>query len=126
MQIRSHKDLTVWQRAIELVVETYNITKKFPKSEEFGLGSQMRRSAIAIPSNIAEGYRRKGINEYIQFLYIANASASELETQLIIALKVYPGIDYSKISSLLNEILKMLSSMIAKLKNKKSDCYPKR
>lgn len=116
--IQSHKDLTVWQRSIELVVEVYNITYHFPKSEEYGLSNQMRRAAIAIPSNIAEGYRRKGIREYIQFLYIANASASELETQFIIAKKIYPRINYEKGNSLLNEILKMLTSMISKLRIK--------
>lgn len=125
MQIQSHKDLTVWKRGIELVIEVYNFTKQFPKSEEYGLSSQMRRAAIAIPSNIAEGYRRKGLGEYIQFLYIANASASELETQLIIAKEIYPKINYAKLDSLLNEVLRMLSSMIAKLKAK-NNYSPKR
>jgi len=119
MLIKSFKDLTVWQRSIELVAETYIITKKFPKSEEYGLSSQMRRASIAIPSNIAEGYRRQGLKEYIQFLFIANASASELETQLIISKRIYPNIDYHKIDSLLNEVLRMLTSMISKLKSKK-------
>ncbi len=119
MQIQSHKDLIVWKRAIELVKETYHITNLFPKVEEYGLSSQMRRAAIAIPSNIAEGYRRKGLKEYIQFLYIANASASELETQLIISKDVYSHLSYIKMESLLNEVLKMLSSMIAKLKAKR-------
>src|SRR3989304_7349406 len=105
MQIKSFKDLSVWQRSIELVVETYNVTKRFPKSEEYGLSSQMRRASVAIPSNIAEGYRRKGLNEYIHFLFISNSSASELETQLIIAKRIYPQIDYRKIDSLLNEVL---------------------
>ena len=86
--IQSYKDLIVWQRAIELVVEIYDLTKKLPKNEEFALSNQMRRAVVAIPSNIAEGYLRKGLNEYIQFLRIAISSASELETQLIIVDKI--------------------------------------
>lgn len=117
--IQSHKDLTVCQRSIELVVETYTITNQLPKSEEYGLSSQMRRAAVAVPSNIAEGYRRKGLREYLQFLYIANASASELETQLIIAKKIYENVNYLKVESLLNEVLKMLTVMICKLNAKR-------
>lgn len=115
MKIESYKDLIVWQRSIELVSEIYKLTRKLPKCEEYGISSQMRRAAIAIPSNIAEGYRRKNRKEYIQFLYIAFSSASELETQLIICEKIYLVLDYSKANSLLNEVLKMLSAIINKL-----------
>ena len=80
----------------------------------------MRRAAIAIASNIAEGYRRQSIGEYLQFLYIANASASELETQIIIAKRIYKNINYSSAENLLLEIIKMLTKMIYKLKIKKS------
>ena len=85
MQLESYKQLTVWQRSIELVKEIYKVTEKFPKSELYGLVSQMRRSAISIPSNIAEGYKRKNLDEYVQFLSITDASAAELETQIIIS-----------------------------------------
>lgn len=81
----TYKDLIVWQKSIDLVYEVYALTRKFPKDELYGLTSQMRRAAVSIPSNITEGYRRQAIGEYHQFLYIANASASELETQLIIS-----------------------------------------
>ena len=70
---------------MDLIIKIYKLTKSFPPEELYGLTSQMRRSAIGIPSNIAEGYQRSHIKEYIQFLNIANASAAELETQLIIA-----------------------------------------
>ncbi len=83
--IKSYKDLQVWRKGIELVKNVYVITKKFPKEEVYGLTNQMRRSAVSIPSNIAEGKTRQHGNEYIQFLYIALGSCAELETQLIIA-----------------------------------------
>jgi len=115
MKIQSYKDLIVWQRSIQLVEEIYNLTKNFPKCEEFALSSQMKRAAISIPSNIAEGYRRKNLKEYLQFLHISIASASELETQLIISHKIYSNINYLAADSLLNEVIKMLSVMIKNL-----------
>lgn len=114
--MKSHKELIVWQKAIDLVYEIYGITKEMPTSEQFGLVSQMRRASVSIPSNIAEGYSRQGLGEYIQFLSIAYGSASELETQIIISRKIYPKLNFSKIEVLLNEILKMLFTMISKLK----------
>jgi four helix bundle protein len=83
--IKSYKDLEVWQKSIELVKGVYKITKDFPKSEHFGLVAQMRRCTVSIPSNISEGKTRQYRNEYIQFLYIALGSCSELNTQSIIA-----------------------------------------
>jgi len=77
--------LRIWQIGIEVVKDIYILTKKFPKEELYGLTSQMRRSAISIPSNIAEGFRRYHNKEYKQFLYIALGSCAELETQIIIA-----------------------------------------
>lgn len=85
---KTHKDLDIWQRGIELVVYVYQATKAFPKDEEYGLKSQMRRAAVSHPSNIAEGAARSSTREYIHFLYIALASLSELETQLFIAEKL--------------------------------------
>ncbi|HOX54045.1 MAG: four helix bundle protein [Candidatus Omnitrophica bacterium] len=126
MKLQSYKDLIVWQKSIELVIEIYNLTRLFPKSEVYGLVSQMRRAAIAIPSNIAEGYRRKHIKEYIQFLYVANGSASELETQIDIARKLEETIDldYSKCDNLIAEVLKMLNVLIAKLETKRYPLHP--
>src|SRR3990167_9176780 len=96
--MKSHKELTVWQKAMDLVEEIYKLTSKFPKSETFGLSSQMQRAAVAIPSNIAEGAKRGHRLEYIQFLSIANGSASELETQLLLAKRLYLNktIDFEK------------------------------
>ncbi len=83
--IRSYKDLEVWKKGIGLVKQIYIITRKFPKEEIYGLVNQMRRCAVSIPSNIAEGKTRQHTNEYIQFLYIALGSCAELETQIIIS-----------------------------------------
>jgi len=115
----TYKDLIVWQKSITLVVEVYALTQKFPKTEQYGLISQMRRAAISIPSNITEGYRRQAIGEYQQFLFIANASASELETQVIISKKIYPNLDYTKVDGLLLEVIKMLNTLIYKIKIKR-------
>lgn len=119
MYIESYKQLKVWQRSIELVKEVYKITDDFPKSELYGLISQMRRCVISIPSNIAEGYKRRNLGEYIQFLSIADASAAELETQIIIAKDLYSKIDFSRTESLLEEVQKMLITMIKKLNAKR-------
>ena len=115
MYIESFKQLTVWQRSIELVKEIYTITTKFPQSEIYGLISQMRRACVAIPSNIAEGKKRKTRKDFVQFLRIADGSAAELETQIIIAKDLYLRIDFSKAQSLLEEVQKMLITMINKL-----------
>ena len=83
--MKSHKDLDVWKRSIGLVTEIYRITKSFPDDEKYGMMNQMRRSAVSIPSNIAEGSARHTKRENIQFLYVALGSLSELETQLTIS-----------------------------------------
>lgn len=116
--MQSHKELTVWQKSMELVELVYKITGKLPKSEIFGLSSQMQRAAVAIPSNIAEGAKRGHKLEYIQFLRVANGSAAELETQLLLAEKLYPEVrnDIPKTALLLEEVLKMLYALISTLK----------
>lgn len=81
----THKDLAVWQLAMNFVVEIYEITSQYPDEEKYGLVSQIRRSAVSIPSNIAEGAGRNSNKQYLQFLYIALGSIAEIETQLIIA-----------------------------------------
>ena len=85
MQIKSFRDLRVWQAGIELVRIVYELTSRFPRSETYGLASQMQRAAVSIPSNIAEGHARESTKEYLQHLSIAQASLAELETQLEIA-----------------------------------------
>jgi len=118
MEIKSYKDLVVWQKSMQLVREIYELTKLFPKDEQYALSNQMRRAVVSIPSNIAEGYKRKGLGEYIQFLSIANSSAAELETQLLITQDIYPNTNPSISLSTLEEIQKMLSTIIRKLKAK--------
>ena len=103
---------------MKLVKEIYMTTKSFPKEEKYGLTAQMRRAAVAIPSNIVEGYLRKHKKEFIQFLSIALGSAAELETQVLIckSLKNYTDIDFKDTESLLVEVMKMLYVMIEKMK----------
>ena len=88
MRIESYKELVVWQKAIKLTVEVYKATDNYPKTEIYGLTSQSRKSTVSIPSNIAEGWTRQHLQEYLQFLNIALGSAAELETQLTIAEKL--------------------------------------
>ena len=115
--IQSFKNLDVWQKSVNLCVEIYKITENFPKSEIFGLSSQIRRCTVAIPSNIAEGQSRGHRLEYIQFLRIAYASGCELETQLLISKRIgYLSDDwYLKLSVQLTEILKMLNGLMRKI-----------
>ena len=83
--LRNYKELKVWQKAYELCLRIYKVTTTFPKEERYGLTSQIRRAAVSIPSNIAEGYGRKSVGEYIQALYIAYGSNCELETQIMLS-----------------------------------------
>ncbi len=116
MAISNFKQLIVWQKAMQLVDEVYGITQQFPKNELYALASQMQRAAVAIPSNIAEGNRRNHKPEYIQFLGIALGSAAELETQVLISEKQYGKIDYKNAKDLLEEVQKMLVTIIRNLK----------
>ena len=111
--MQSYKELVVWQKGIDLVVEVYKITETFPKSELYGLMSQMRRAAVSIPANITEGYCRKHRQEYAQFIRIAFASAGELETHIIIAKKLGFTTDSKceKAESLLLEVMKMSNKL---------------
>lgn len=116
--MRTHKDLTVWKKSIDLVSDIYKMTQTFPKEEIFGLTSQMRRAAVSIPSNIAEGAAKSHVKEYLNFLNIALGSASELETQIIISKNL--GFVSSELSDThmkkLNEISKMLHGIFRSLK----------
>lgn len=87
--LKTHKDLEVWKKGINLVTEIYSITKSFPKDELYGLVNQIRRAAVSIPSNIAEVAERQNKKEFIQFLYIALGIISELETQIILSQNLY-------------------------------------
>jgi four helix bundle protein len=118
--VYSYKKLIVWQRAIELVTEVYELTDKFPKEEIYGLCSQMRRAAVSIPSNIAEGRYRGTKKDYLHFLRIAYGSGAELETQIEVAknLPKTKRLDYSKAENKLVEVMKMLNVIIRKFNYK--------
>jgi four helix bundle protein len=118
--INSYRDLIVWQKSKDLVIEIYKITSFFPREEVYGLTSQMRRCSISIPSNIAEGRYRGTKRDFVQFLRIAFGSGAELETQIIIAKEIYnkSGVDFSKAERLLEEVMKMLNVMIRNINPK--------
>lgn len=113
---KSFKDLIVWQKSMELVSLCYKIVEKLPAKETYALSNQIVRSAVSIPSNIAEGHRRNGKAEYIQFCGIASGSAAELETQLLIAKNVYELDSCNEALFLVTEVQKMLYALIKRLK----------
>ncbi len=116
--INTYRDLIVWQKSMTFVTEVYLITKSFPSTENFGLISQIRRSAISIPSNIAEGYGRKSTGDYIRFLQIAVGSLFELQTQIEIAFNLLyiDKIIFDKSLIKTSELDRMLFSLINKIK----------
>ena len=118
--MKTYRELTVWQKSIKLVVGIYKITALFPKEEVYGLMSQMRRAAVAIPSNIAEGYSRRYTKEFAQFVKVAFASGAELETQIIVAkeLKFLPLDKFTEVDGLLDEVMRMLNKLDGSLINK--------
>ena len=116
-KIKTYRDLIIWQKSMTLVTEIYKVSKTFPKDETYTLIAQMRRCAISIPSNIAEGYGRKSTNDYIRFLNITMGSIYELQTQLEISfnLKYLGERDFEKLYELCKELERMLSSLTRKL-----------
>jgi four helix bundle protein len=120
--VKSHKDLQVWKEAVELSVICHDITRKFPREEQFGLTSQMRRAAISTASNIAEGAARASSKEFIQFLYISLGSASELDTQIEIAQRVGLGepSELKRLQLQANMVSRLLQGLIRSVKRKKA------
>ena len=116
-KIKSYKELIVYQKAYKLALESYKATKDFPKEEIYGLVSQMRRSAVSIPCNVAEGYRRGHRKEYIQFLYMAHGSCGELETLLSLCfdLGLINKETFEKIYPMQEEVSRLLYGLIASL-----------
>lgn len=115
--VNSFKDLLVWQKSMILVELCYKVTGQLPLQERYAIANQIIRACVSIPSNIAEGYKRNGRAEYVQFCGIASGSAAELETQLIIVSKVYPQV--TCINDVINsvaEVQKMLYALIKGLK----------
>jgi four helix bundle protein len=115
----THKDLNVWKKSMNLVILTYRLTGQFPKEELFGLSSQMRRAAVSIPSNIAEGHGRSSDKELIRFLFISLGSASELETQILLSNKLdfLNEEGFNQLNELNNEIIRMLVALIRSKNN---------
>lgn len=118
--IKSYKDLIIWQKSIDLAVEVYQLSSKFPKEEVYGLTSQIRRAATSISLNIAEGYGRNTTKNYINSLYIAQGSLQELESALLLStrLNFITEQECEKANSLILEELKMFNSLIHQLENK--------
>jgi four helix bundle protein len=115
--MKTFRDLIVWQRAMELVTLIYQLSKNFPKDELYGLTSQIRRTAVSIPANIAEGYGRRSTQDYLRFLHISMSSNYELQTLLEIAcnLKYFSGASFEDAFEKSRELERMLSSLIMKI-----------
>jgi len=115
--INTFKDLLIWQKGMDIVLDIYKIVASFPAEEKFGLTSQIKRCAISIPSNIAEGWGRNSSGSYAQFLKIARGSLLELETQIIIAnkLSLLKENEFEKLSNIITEESKMLNAFIKKI-----------
>ncbi|MCB9853609.1 MAG: four helix bundle protein [Phycisphaerales bacterium] len=118
--MKSHKELDVWKRAYALCKLVYASTKRFPEDERFGLTSQMRRNAISIPSNIAEGYNRNSTRDYLRFLWIAKGSLAELDTQNMLSgdLDMAPQNEMNAILEEIGHIERMLLALIRSLEKK--------
>jgi four helix bundle protein len=117
-KIKNFKDLLIWQEGIEIVKDIYRLSSSFPKAELYGLSSQIRKCAVSIPSNIAEGFKRFYYKDYRRFLYIALGSAAELETQLVISekLKYISNEEVQVIYVKLERLAKMITNLMKKLK----------
>ncbi len=117
-RMKTHKDLDIWGKGLDLVTDIYRLTKKFPKEEIYGLSSQMQRAAVSYPSNIAEGAARNSKPDYIRFIYIALSSLSELETQVIISKNLGYTSDNEKLLNEIEILRKMTLNFIKHLKGK--------
>ncbi|HDH13602.1 MAG TPA: four helix bundle protein [Nitrospirae bacterium] len=111
---RAHKKLDVWNEAVALATDIYKVTDGFPKTESYGITSQMRRAAVSVPSNIAEGAARSGKKEFVQFLNIAGSSLSELDTQMEISFKLgyISQAEKQAVDSKISNVAQMLAGLI--------------
>jgi four helix bundle protein len=121
--VRPHENLEVWQKAIEFVLSIYRVTKDFPSDEKFGLTFQIRRAAVSISANIAEGAARQTDKEFVQFLAIAQGSCSEVETEILIANKLgyLQQSDYGELKSSADSIGRMLVGLSKHIRNRISE-----
>jgi four helix bundle protein len=120
MTVRNYRDLIVWQKAMDLVEMVYKATHTFPSEEMFGLKSQLRRAAVSVPSNIAEGQGRHTTREFLHFLSISNGSLREIETQILIAgrLNYLPENQCTQMLELANQIGRLRNRLVASLEKK--------
>lgn len=117
MEVKGYRDLVIWQKAMQIAEDVYALVKKLPREETYAMSDQMRRAAVSMPSNIAEGQERNSTKEFIQFLSIARGSKSELETQLELCARV-GMLSQEDITPILEELCKegrMISALIKKL-----------
>ncbi len=121
--MRSHNNLDAWKRSVDFVVDIYKVTNGFPKEEKFGLTSQVRRASVSIPANIAEGAARRSPKEYLQYLSHAQGSASEVETELLIAFRLgfLTAEDYDRLRTDLDNIGRMITGVSKYLKRTIND-----
>src|SRR5437773_3283839 len=123
ISIRSYRDLEVWQAAVDLVVEVYSFSAAFPKYETYGLRSQLREAAVSIPANIAEGHGREHLGDYLHHLSMANGSLMELETHLLVAVRLnyLNNEELDEMSGQTQEVGRMLAGLIRSLKKSRPD-----
>ena len=117
-KLKTHKDLDAWSKAIELVEAVYGLTKAFPKTEMYGLTNQLRRAAVSVPSNIAEGAARRSTKEFIQFLHVALGSVAEVETQVIIAQRLDYVDDVNSIEEQIEAVRRLILGLIRYLRRR--------
>jgi four helix bundle protein len=122
-RIRHHRDLVVWQRAMDLVAEAYQLTQRFPSEERYGLVQQVKRSVVSIPSNIAEGHGRDHLGDYLRHLSVANGSLMELETQFLIAVRLgyLEQNDATKLFERTAQVGQLLAGLVRALKRRIPD-----
>ena len=117
MAVKNFKELIVWQKAMDVAELVYGLVKKLPRNEVYSLCNQLARSAVSIPSNIAEGQARRSSKEFVQYLSVARGSAAELETQLLLSVRIgyLASSDVIETQNLLNEVVRILNALINKL-----------
>ncbi len=119
MKTQSYKDLLVWQKSLLLVEQVYELCASLPKDELYGLSSQLKRAAISVPSNLAEGYKRNNLAEYIHFCGIAAGSLAETETQIILANKIFK-VEVDSILETIDHCQRMLTNLLKQLNAKRA------
>jgi four helix bundle protein len=121
MAVKTYQELFAWQKAMDLAESTYGITRDFPSEERFGITSQLRRAAVSVPSNIAEGHERSSASDYVRYLHIAKGSLAEAETQIVLAtrLKFLTGKAADSWLTTASEVGRLLNGLIASLKGRR-------